>query len=310
MSQDLDLFNIPLVVSKEWLIHYLDDPRVTIADCRFSLADPALGRQQYAAGHLPGAHFFDLNQDLSGLVKQHGGRHPLPDQEQLSRQFARLGLRANPGLPNSSTGKIVVAYDDSRLAFAARFWWLLQYCGYDQVAVLDGGFSGWQSAGFPITTEVPVPQTGQFEPAVRPELVIDIDQVKARKGLPGVVLVDSRESDRYRGEREPIDPIAGHIPGAVNYPWLEVTTPEGYVHPLAAQQQHWKQLAGAEEILVYCGSGVTACVNLLSLTLAGFSNGKLYAGSWSDWCSYLRDVDQSVYQSCVATRYSLPADRD
>jgi thiosulfate/3-mercaptopyruvate sulfurtransferase len=186
---------------------------------------------------------------------------------------------------NSDT--LVVAYDDSRFAFAARLWWLLQYMGHDRVAVLDGGFQGWLAAGYPVTEIVPPPKLGHFVPQIQASQLVDVEAVKARKDLPGVLLVDSRESDRYRGEREPIDPIAGHIPGAVNYPWQEVTNAQGYLKPITEQRQRWEQAQPSEEILVYCGSGVTACVNLLSLKMAGIHTGKLYAGSWSDWISYL-----------------------
>ena len=157
---------------------------------------------------------------------------------------------------------------------------------HDRVVVLDGGFAGWEAAGYPLTQAVPPPKAGAFVPRLQPDQVVNIEQVKAHKDLPGVVLVDSREAERYRGEREPIDPIAGHIPGAVNYPWQTVTNADGYVHSAEAQRERWRDLESAQEILVYCGSGVTACVNLLSLELAGIQTGKLYAGSWSDWCSY------------------------
>ncbi len=253
-------------------------PSVIVVDCRFSLMQPELGRQQYAVGHIPGAYYLDLNQDLSSPVATHGGRHPLPDVDDLASKLAAIGIRWQQTW--------VVAYDDSRFAFASRLWWLLRYLGHDRVAVLDGGFAAWQQAGYAVSTAVPPPQTGEFTPHVRSPLVVDIHTVAERKDLPTVALVDSREGDRYRGEREPIDPIAGHIPGAVNLPWQEVTTPEGFAQPPSLHQDRWRSLANAEEILVYCGSGVTACVNLLSLDLAGLANGKLYAGSWSDWCSY------------------------
>jgi len=264
------------VVSADWLADHLDDPQVAIADCRFALTDPALGRQQYAAAHIPGAYYFDLNQNLSSPVQQHGGRHPLPDPQVLATKLAEAGIRNDT---------LVVAYDDSRLAFAARFWWLLRYLGHDRVAVLDGGWQGWQAGNYPQTTIVPTPQTGEFTVNLQRDRVVDLETVKARQD--GAVLVDAREAERYRGEREPIDPIAGHIPGAVNYPWQDATNAEGYLKSVPEQQQRWAEVQPAEEVLVYCGSGVTACVNLLSLKLAG-REGKLYAGSWSDWCSYLR----------------------
>lgn len=271
------------VVSAAWLSEHLDNPQVAIADCRFSLADPLLGRQQYEQGHIPGAVYFDLNQDLSRPVEKHGGRHPLPDPETLAATLTQRGI----GSGNGADPTFVVAYDDSRFAFAARFWWLLRYLGHDQVAVLDGGFKAWQAAGLPVSTALPQPQPQPFTPRPRQDWVVDFEQVKVKKALPGVALVDSREGDRFRGEREPIDPVAGHIPGAVNYFWQAVTDAAGFAHPPTTQQQRWEDLKDAQEIMVYCGSGVTACVNLLSLELAGIQTGRLYAGSWSDWCSYL-----------------------
>lgn len=270
------------VVSAEWLHAHLGAPNVAIVDCRFSLMQPELGRQQYEAAHLPGAHYLDLNRDLSGPVGQHGGRHPLPDVATLASKLTAIGVQSEP--PNGPT--LVVAYDDSRLAFAARLWWLLRYLGHDRVAVLDGGFSGWTAAGYPVTADLPKSNLGAFVPHPQVDRAVDIATVKARQMQPGVVLVDSREGDRYRGEREPIDPIAGHIPGAVNYPWQEATDDRGFLRSPAEQRQRWQAISEAEEAIVYCGSGVTACVNLLSLELAGRSTGKLYAGSWSDWCSY------------------------
>lgn len=271
------------LISAQWLVEHLQDPQVAIADCRFSLANPQLGRQHYETAHIPGAHYFDLNQDLSSSVAQHGGRHPLPDLAVLAQKLEALGINSTD--PQNS--KLIVAYDDSRFAFAARFWWLLKYLGYDRVALLDGGFQAWQQMGYPVTSEIPIPAIGHFVPQPNPDKVVDIHWVKAHKDSPGVVLVDSREAERYRGEREPIDPIAGHIPGAVNYPWQEVTDEQGYGRSPEEQQQRWTALKDAEEIIVYCGSGVTACVNLLSMELAGLPSATLYVGSWSDWCSYL-----------------------
>jgi thiosulfate/3-mercaptopyruvate sulfurtransferase len=255
-------------------------PQVVIVDCRFALADPELGYRQYQMSHIPGAHYLDLNKDLSRPVERHGGRHPLPDASELAKKLAAIGVNFQETL--------VVAYDDSRLAFAARLWWLLRYLGHDKVALLDGGWAAWQAAGYPVTDALPTAVPGTFVPQLRQEWVLNIDAVKARKDLPEVVLVDSRESDRYLGKHEPIDPIAGHIPGAINYPWQDVTDAQGYLHSLTEQKQRWLDVEQKAEVLVYCGSGVTACVNLFSLELAGIHTGKLYAGSWSDWCSYLQ----------------------
>lgn len=269
------------VVTAAWLQEKLEqNPQdLVIIDCRFSLADPVLGRQQYQTSHIPGANYLDLNQDLSSPVQKHGGRHPLPAPEKLAERLAAIGITRGETL--------VVAYDDSRFAFAARLWWLLRYLGHNQVALLDGGFSGWQKQSYPVTATLPQPKLGRFIPQLRPEMLVDIQHVKAGKDQPQVALIDSREPERYRGEKEPIDPIAGCIPGAVNYPWQDVTNPQGYLQPPSLHQERWERLQETTEIMVYCGSGVTACVNLLSLEIAGIKTGKLYAGSWSDWCSYL-----------------------
>ncbi|MBF2066820.1 MAG: sulfurtransferase [Calothrix sp. C42_A2020_038] len=269
-----------IAVSAEWLFEHIDDSELIIVDCRFSLNDSQLGKRQYQQSHIPNAHYLDLNQDLSSPVSEHGGRHPLPNLYDLSTKLSKIGV-------NRQT--LVVAYDDSRLAYAARLWWLLRYIGHERVAVLDGGFSGWLSFGYPLTDEVKQSdfksQNLIFSPQVQSQMVVDITEVKNRKDLPGVVLVDSREEERYLGIREPIDKIAGHIKGAVNYPWQSVTNSSGYLLSIEDQQQRWQEFADCKEIIVYCGSGVTACVNLLSLELAGYK-GKLYPGSWSDWISY------------------------
>lgn len=263
-----------VTITAHGLAEHLDDPGIAIADCRFALMQPELGRQQYESGHIPGAYYFDLNQDLSSPVQKHGGRHPLPDPNQLSKKLSAMGI---------TPATLVIAYDDSRFGFAARFWWLLRYLGHDRVMVLDGGFSNWQNSGYPVTSIKPPAKSGQFTPRIRPDWIVDIEAVKAKKDLPNVALIDSREAERYRGEREPIDPISGHIPGAVNYPWQSVTDDRGF---FKTADDRWSNLESKNEILVYCGSGVTACVNLLALTAAGF-DAKLYPGSWSDWCSYL-----------------------
>ncbi|MFN8969306.1 MAG: sulfurtransferase [Pseudanabaena sp.] len=265
------------VVSSAWLHTHLYDPQLVILDCRYSLMNQELGFNQYQESHIEGAYFLDLNRDLSSPIQKHGGRHPLPDINQLAAKLSQIGV--------TSGETMIVAYDDSRFGFAARLWWLLRYMGHEYVAVLDGGFAGWQAQNYETSSTVPSVRVGKFIPNIQTEFVVDIETVKSRKDLPEVVLIDSREGDRYRGEREPIDPIAGHIEGAVNYPWMEVTNEQGFV--IANQGDRWQEVKNAQEAIVYCGSGVTACVNLLSLKLAGIETGKLYSGSWSDWCSYL-----------------------
>jgi len=273
-----------LIVSPAWLAEHLEDPNIVIVDCRFSLANPQLGQQQYQESHIPGAFYLDLDQDLSSPIQKHGGRHPLPNPEKLSKKLSEIGI--------TSRQTLVVAYDDSRFAFASRLWWLLRYFGHEQVVLLDGGFGQWKNSEYPISSNIPTAKLGQFTPEIQSEMLVNIETVKARKDLPGVVLIDSREPERYLGKTEPTDPIAGCIPGAVNYPWQEVTETTGFVK-INEQSQRWENIKNSEEIIVYCGSGVTACVNLLSLELAGIDQAKLYGGSWSDWCSYLIEAQKS-----------------
>lgn len=284
----LGMLTSPLVTI-DWLHQRLagsSDLDIQVIDCRFALSDPDLGRKQYETAHIPGAYYLDLNRDLSSPVGIHGGRHPLPDDPVLAAKLAAMGI-------NSHT--LVVAYDDSRFGFAARLWWLLRYYGHDRVALLDGGYRNWVKAGYPVASELPQSTTlGNFAPQVQADRIVDIDRVKAILDSPTHILIDSREVDRYLGKTEPIDPVAGHIPSAVNYPWQGVTNPEGFALPIAEQQQRWQAISPDLEPLaqplieriVYCGSGVTACVNLLSLELAGITDAKLYPGSWSDWISY------------------------
>jgi thiosulfate/3-mercaptopyruvate sulfurtransferase len=284
------------LVSAAWLFEHLNSPNIVVVDCRFSLADPQLGRQQYNQCHIPGAFYLDLNQDLSSPVQAHGGRHPLPDPDRLAATLGAIGVQSGQSADDGSVDEThhqgqeatwIVAYDDSRFAFAARLWWLVRFLGHDRIAVLDGGFQAWQAAGYPVTEEIPMPQPKTFVPRLRTDQVVNIEYIKEQQDNLNVVLVDSREGVRYRGEQEPIDPIAGHIPGAVNYPWQDVTDSQGFMRSIEEQQHRWSTLPNTQEIIVYCGSGVTACVNLLSLEVAGLTNSKLYAGSWSDWCSYL-----------------------
>lgn len=278
-------------VSAAWLWEQLQDPQISenqpqthspivVVDCRFSLANPHLGRSLYDQGHLPGSAYLDLNQDLSSPPRPERGRHPLPDVETLAQKLAAIGV--------TFQNTLVVAYDDDRFAYASRLWWLLRYLGHDRVVVLDGGLKAWEAQGYPLSTMPPaLLSPGQFTPQVRPEMILDRPALKANLG--DLTLIDSREAPRYRGETEPIDPVAGHIPGAINAFWQAVTTPEGYAQPISFHQPYWAELLPpsptSPEIVVYCGSGVTACVNLLSLAIAGFPDAKLYPGSWSEWCN-------------------------
>ena len=268
-------------VDSQWLKEQLDNPQVVIVDCRFQLADPAWGEKSYRQSHIQGGYYLNLDRDLSSEVKSHGGRHPLPDSNLLAQKLSQMGIVKNETL--------VVAYDDSRFAFAARMWWLLRYLGHNSVVVLDGGWHDWIEHNYPVSSNIPAARNGNFIPKINSDWLVDIDTVKSAQNKDKVIVVDSRDRDRYQGLREPIDPIAGSVPGAVNSPWKQVSNEAGYLQPTATQQELWQEYQQADEIIVYCGSGVTACVNLFSLNLAGYENTKLYPGGWSDWCSYLEN---------------------
>jgi thiosulfate/3-mercaptopyruvate sulfurtransferase len=251
--------------------------QAVVFDCRFSLADPGAGRAQYLQGHIPGAHYLDLNRDLSGPVARHGGRHPLPEPAVLAALLARHGVG-----PLTE----VVAYDDSRFAFASRLWWLLRSLGYRPPRLLNGGYQAWLAAGGRADASVPTPVGVKPGEQRHFSAHCDIEGLRALQGQ-GALLVDSREERRYQGLEEPIDPVAGHIPGAINRPWQGVTTADGRIRDGVGLRAHWGDALEAEQLVVYCGSGVTACVNLFSLSLLGREDATLYAGSWSDWCSHL-----------------------
>jgi len=265
------------IVSQEWLFEHGTDEHIIIADCRFVLGDPDAGQARYDEDHIPGAVYFDLEKHLSAPKQEHGGRHPLPDLKTLSKRLGEAGI---------SKDSTVIAYDDQGGAMASRFWWLLKFLGHDNVYVLDGGYTKWKEAGYPVTEEPAAPHAAQFEPHPRPHMSVSAEDVKRRLGQPGTVLIDSREEKRFLGVEETIDKKAGHIPGARHYFWKDVLTSQGNWKTAEELQAHFAGLPRNEEIIVYCGSGVTACPNVLALSEAGFTNVKLYAGSWSDWISY------------------------
>jgi len=260
------------------LARHLDDPGWVIVDCRFSLADTGAGRSAYHEGHIPGAVYAHLDEDLSGpVIPGKTGRHPLPDVEQLAERFSGWGI---------GDGVQVVAYDDLSGAIAARLWWLLRWLGHDAVAVLDGGWPFWRAAGLPIRDEAPAPPARSFRPRPRPELLVDAAFVEEARRDPAYRVVDSRTAERYRGEVEPIDPVAGHIPGAVNAPHPDNVAASGAWRSPDQLRERFEAVLEAvppPQAIFYCGSGVTACRNLLALEHAGLEGAKLYAGSWSEW---------------------------
>lgn len=269
------------IVTPKWVLARMYEPDLVIVDCRFALGRPDAGREAYAVSHIPGAVFLDLEADLSAPVREHGGRHPLPAPEQLAARLSRAGI---------GSAHRVVAYDDQGGMYAARLWWLLRWLGHDDVYVMDGGFAAWQAGGFPVTDAQRTAVPAAFVPNVRDELVADVDQVRRALGDPGVLLVDSREASRYAGVQEPIDAKAGHIPGAVNRFWKDVLDDQGRWKSEAALREQLapviRALDDGRYAVVYCGSGVSACPNVLALYRLGYPQAKLYAGSWSDWISY------------------------
>jgi thiosulfate/3-mercaptopyruvate sulfurtransferase len=269
------------IVSPKWLLARLYEPDIVIVDCRFTLGKTTEGEEDYRSERIPGAVYFDLERDLSASKGEHGGRHPLPDVEELALKLGKAGI-------DPSTR--VVAYDDQGGAMASRFWWLLRYMGHEKVYVLDGGYSQWKEAGFPVTSETPpvrVPK--RFAVQLQQDMAVGVEEVRqasATGSENGTVLIDSRERPRYLGEMEPIDPVAGHIPGAINRFWKDALTEQGRWKDAQGQRSRFEGLRPEQEVIVYCGSGVTACPNVLALAEAGYRNVKLYVGSWSDWVSY------------------------
>lgn len=257
------------------LYEHLNDPDWVVVDCRFGLADTNAGQQAYLEAHIPGAVYAHLDYDLSGPPVTDAGRHPLPTAQALTSLFSRLGIDGS---------KQVVAYDAAGGGLAAaRLWWMVRYMGHDAVAVLDGGWQAWQAAGLPTNSgaEENTPTTFQGQ-AHRAWLVL-VDEIPFTP-----LLIDSRDPARYRGEVEPIDPVAGHIPGARNYPYASNLDANGrFLPPKQLRQQLQAVLADVApaHAAFYCGSGVTACANLLALAHAGLGNGRLYTGSWSEWCA-------------------------
>jgi thiosulfate/3-mercaptopyruvate sulfurtransferase len=270
------------LISTDALAARLADPDFVVVDCRFKLDDVSWGEREWKAGHIPGAAYAHLDRDLSGTKTGTNGRHPLPDQAVLAQTFGRLGV---------TSGKQVVAYDQDSGMFASRLWWLMRWLGHDAVAVLDGGFAKWVAEGRAISVAAaphddhPRPE---FHAAPRRDMTITIDEVAAHARDADWRLLDARAPERYRGEVEPIDPVAGHIPGAASYFFQRNLDERGTLRTpedLRARFAPYINGIVPEHIVSYCGSGVQACHNLLALEHAGVTGAKLYPGSWSQWVS-------------------------
>jgi thiosulfate/3-mercaptopyruvate sulfurtransferase len=270
------------LISAAVLRDLVDEPEIAIIDCRFDLMNPDGGRRAYLEGHIPGARYADLNRDLSAPISATSGRHPLPRPDQFFAGLARLGVgRATQ----------VIAYDDGAGAFAARLWWMLRWVGHPAAAVLDGGIKAWVSEGGALQSgeEKPLPAAAGG-PALSAQAdtaaVIETAEIERRLSDPAFLLIDARAGERFAGTVEPIDAVAGHIKGAVNHPFSANLGADGRFLPAPVLREAWeRRLAGRSptQVAAMCGSGVTACHNLLSLEVAGFPGAKLYAGSWSEW---------------------------
>ena len=262
------------VIDVHELRHNMDNPSWITVDCRFDLSDPDAGYRAYLESHIPKAVYANLNNDLSGPAITDHGRHPMPPPERMINLFTSLGI---------GNGCQVIVYDASSGSLAARLWWMLRYMGHAGVAVLDGGWQSWLDAGFGVEQEEQRNPEQSFSGTPQRDWLVQLNDV-----LSFPLLVDAREPARYRGEQEPIDPVAGHIPGAVNHYWRDNLDGQGkFLPPRRLMQQYQEICAGVpfQDAVFYCGSGVTACHDVLAAVHAGLPWPRLYAGSWSEWCS-------------------------
>lgn len=267
------------------LAPHLADPGWVVVDCRFELSNPSAGSRQYAEGHIPGARYAHLDTDLSGPVTARTGRHPLPAPERFARTLGAWGI------DNSAQ---VVTYDDASGALAARLWWMLRWVGHRKVAVLNGGFKAWVDAGYPLSNRMPVVTPATFDPNVDNAAAVSVDDVIKGLATGTLVLVDARARDRFAGQNETLDAVAGHIPGARNHPFASNLDVAGRFLTVAELREKWRTVLGEGaglEVVSMCGSGVTACHNLLALEASGHHGARLYPGSWSEW---IRDPERPV----------------
>jgi thiosulfate/3-mercaptopyruvate sulfurtransferase len=266
------------------------DPNWVVLDCRFDLARPAWGENEYTNGHVPNALYAHLDRDLSSPVTGTSGRHPLPPREAFLATLGRWGVDETVQ---------VVSYDQGNGAYASRLWWLVRWAGHTRVAVLNGGFAAWQQAGLPVSKQAGVKQSRRFSPSQAPAEFVTTAEVAALQASGQLhtgerVLVDARAADRFAGQNETLDPVAGHVPGARNHPFLRNVDAQGrYLPPETLRAQWLETLRGQtpSNAIAMCGSGVTACQNLLALEVAGLPGARLYAGSWSEW---IRDVARPI----------------
>lgn len=251
--------------------------RCVVVDCRHDLTDPAAGRRAYDEGHLPGAHFLSLDKDLSGPRTGRNGRHPLPDREAFRARLEAIGLGDDAQL---------VAYDAHGGSFAARLWWMARWAGHLAAAVLDGGIDAWRAAGYPVSREPAVARAGRLSPRPSRVRAVDAGALARHLGAGDWTVVDARAAARYAGQVEPLDPVAGHIPGALNRPFQSNLRPDGRFKPAPVLRAEFEALLGgraAHRVVHQCGSGVSALANLVAMEHAGLEGSMLYPGSWSEW---------------------------
>ena len=265
------------LVEVEQLAATLDDPELVVIDCRFDLLDPDAGRSQYAEAHIPGARYASLDDDLAREPGLQDGRHPLPSPDDFAARLEALGV---------SNSSVVVAYDEGAGAIAARLWWMLRWLGHERVAVLNGGLARWQASALPVTDRSTPFERGSFVPErVNADWIVSASELEESLKTGNIVL-DARAAPRYRGEHEPIDPVAGHISGAENLPFTECLADDGRLLPppeLRTVFANAMRGRHADHVIAMCGSGVTACHLLLAMNRAGIGDGRLYVGSWSEW---------------------------
>lgn len=276
------------LISTSQLFENLDHPELIILDCRFDLADPQRGFSDYQAGHIPGSLYADLDRDLSGKITPHTGRHPLPEPEVFLDKLASWGI--HPGVQ-------AVMYDTTCGTFAARLWWLLKFYGFPRVTLLDGGFQAWVSHSLPIKTGLDAGTPAPGKPSLRPDpgMVVSASEVERIRRDPAYRLIDARSPERFRGEMEPIDPVAGHIPSAVNRFTGENLQADGLFKKPEILKSEFERLLGGvspRNTVVYCGSGVSSCHHLVAMEHAGLAGARLYVGSWSEW---IRDPNRERF---------------
>ncbi len=273
------------LVDAQTVIGEMGNTGTVILDCRFDLANPQAGEAAYRAGHIPGSLFANLNQHLSAPVTAESGRHPLPDEEFFAQMLGSWGIDNHTQ---------VIAYDDVGGGFAARLWWMCRWLGLETVAVLNGGIQAWIAAGYPVDTSIPSPTHRTFTPQEKRREWVDTNTIATAVEDQSLLLIDARTPERFQGREEPIDPVAGHIPGAINIPFTGNLDANGRFLDSGVLKSRFEAVLRdrlAEEVIHYCGSGVSACHNLLAMEVAGLPGTRLYPGSWSEW---IRDSQRPI----------------